>query len=174
MTGTPENTLPSVEALIDALDAVETVTDSLPGSEPRTDHDAAQEALATLASLAPEADPEDGLLERIEARLEVEQMPGTRTLRAEEGTWAEFVPGVWNKLLDRDPETGSKTYLLRCLPNAVIPRHRHARDERLLVLEGEISLGDLPLRAGDFHVAGGGTDHPPAHTREGCLILITC
>ena len=49
----------------------------------------------------------------------------------------------------------------------------HADDEECLVLEGEVSVGDLRLRAGDFHVAARGSQHPRLESRPGALLLLS-
>ena len=41
---------------------------------------------------------------------------------------------------------------------------------RSLVLEGDLSFGDLNLKAGDFHVATPSSSHPPGRTVNGCLV----
>jgi len=132
------------------------------------------ETLAGLANGVPEVAAPDGLMDRIDAALDVECAPETRTVRAEAGPWRERSAGVWIKLLDKDEETGIGSYLLRCEAGSAIPTHRHARSEHVFVIEGSISFGDLLLRAGDYHVAKQGSEHPIAKTTEGCLVLVRC
>ena len=43
---------------------------------------------------------------------------------------------------------------------------------RSLVLEGDLSFGDLNLKAGDFHVATPSSSHPPGRTVNGCLVHV--
>ena len=42
--------------------------------------------------------------------------------------------------------------------------------EECLVLEGDLTMGDLKLLAGDFHLAAKGSSHPAATTMSGCLL----
>lgn len=79
------------------------------------------------------------------------------TLRAQEGHWQRLAPGVEMKRLFEDDR--SHAFLIRLEPGAVLPSHPHAVDEECLVLEGEIHLGDLHFRAGDYHVARAGSTH---------------
>ncbi len=46
------------------------------------------------------------------------------------------------------------------------------RTELSLVLEGDLSFGDLNLKAGDFHVATPSSSHPPGRTVNGCLVHV--
>ena len=41
-----------------------------------------------------------------------------------------------------------------------------------LVLEGDLSFGELNLKAGDFHVATPSSSHPPGRTVNGCLVHV--
>jgi anti-sigma factor ChrR (cupin superfamily) len=49
--------------------------------------------------------------------------------------------------------------LVRFAPGASVPDHRHALDEDCLVLEGEMFLGDILLRTGDYQLAPAGGSH---------------
>ena len=42
----------------------------------------------------------------------------------------------------------------------------------LLVLEGDLSFGELHLKAGDFHVATPSSSHPSGRTVNGCLVHV--
>jgi hypothetical protein len=37
---------------------------------------------------------------------------------------------------------------------------------------GDLSFGDLDLKAGDFHVATPSSSHPPGRTVNGCLVHV--
>lgn len=132
------------------------------------------EMLTDLAADVPEAAAPEGLLDRIDAALDREAPPETRTMRADGGRWSLRSEGVWIRLFDADKDTGINTYMLRCAAGAEIPHHRHPRDEHIFVLEGSISLGDLLLKAGDYHIAKQGSAHPVAKTAEGCVVLVRC
>jgi quercetin dioxygenase-like cupin family protein len=49
--------------------------------------------------------------------------------------------------------------LVRFAPGAGVPDHRHAVHEDCLMLEGEMFLGDILLRAGDYQLAPAGGGH---------------
>ena len=100
------------------------------------------------------------------------QPEGTRTLRANEGAWLEFAPGVTIKLLRTDVENDRMTALIRMQAGSVLPGHNHQQTEECLVLEGTLFIGAHRLDAGDLHVAPAGTDHAPVSSRAGALMLI--
>ncbi|MEO0820892.1 MAG: cupin domain-containing protein [Pseudomonadota bacterium] len=130
--------------------------------------------LAALAQIAEPATPPPELFARIEAEIDAETAPESETVRAEAGRWIERWPGIWLKSLHRGAEDGVDAYLLRCEPGAVIPNHRHARDEHVFVLEGALCIGALRLGTGDSHLARAGSTHPPARTEAGCLVMVRC
>ncbi|HKS55991.1 MAG TPA: cupin domain-containing protein [Steroidobacteraceae bacterium] len=102
-----------------------------------------------------------------------EQSPeGTRTLRADEGTWIEIAPFVEVRELRRDEASGTHTSLMRMRPGGVVPAHRHLREEEFIVLEGECQIGTHVLVAGDVHIAAAGSWHEPVTTRSGVLVLL--
>jgi quercetin dioxygenase-like cupin family protein len=49
--------------------------------------------------------------------------------------------------------------LVRFAPGASVPDHAHALDEDCLVLQGEMFLGDILLRTGDYQLAPAGGSH---------------
>jgi anti-sigma factor ChrR (cupin superfamily) len=57
-------------------------------------------------------------------------------------------------------------------PGASYRPHVHYSDEQTLVIEGDLSFGDLDLRPGDFHVATPSSSHPPGRTVNGCLVHV--
>lgn len=125
-------------------------------------------------ALPPEA-PRPELLDEVLARVRTAEGRGkwTVTVRAEEGTWRPFAPGVTVKLLWADRQSGRRAVLMRVEPGSTYPSHAHEVDEECLVLEGELRFGDLVLRAGDFHLARAGHRHPPATSPGGCLLYVS-
>lgn len=111
------------------------------------------------------------LLSRVLAAL---PPPGTRTVRAATTAWNELAPGITIKLLRLDPEANNMTAYIRMAPGAVYPAHRHSQSEECLVIEGEIFIGSHCLRAGDLHVASGGTEHATVTSPRGALMLVRC
>ena len=131
--------------------------------------------LGALAEPLAEAAPPEGLFDRIEAEIDrCEIAPeNTVTLRREQGEWTPMADGVDCKVLWRPEDTGRQTVLIRMAPGAAYDTHHHDDVEECYVVSGDLSFGGHELRAGDFHVALPGGDHPPASTRDGCLLLIS-
>ncbi len=128
-------------------------------------------AAAMLESIAP-VTPPPGLRARVLER--AHDRPGIvdfKTLRDAEG-WRVMAPGVEYKLLAYDTTADSKSFLLRARPGIALPAHAHHGDEECVVLEGEFSMDDLTLRAGDFHFAPRGTHHPDAISTSGVLVYL--
>ena len=65
------------------------------------------------------------------------------------------------------------TSLLMCMaPGSRYPAHEHTGDEECLMLSGEVSFGDLTLRAGDYHLAPKGMVYAEAYSASGALVFI--
>lgn len=96
---------------------------------------------------------------------------GLYTLRAPEGTWIKMSADIEVKLLRSDSQ--SRSYLMRMHPGARVPPHQHTDvEEECYVLEGEAYIGDLHLRAGDFHLAPRGVPHDWLCSDTGALLLL--
>lgn len=126
---------------------------------------------ALLQSIAPIAPPL-GLRAKVLERARA-STPGKHfiTLRNQEG-WSELAPGVSVKVLFVDQHATTKSFLLRAAPGTCLPEHEHHGDEECMVLEGSFTLGDLTLRAGDFHCAPKGSTHGAAFTENGVLVYL--
>ena len=109
---------------------------------------------------------------RILNRVKAAPPDGTTTVRAHEGVWQHYAPGVQIKILHQEPKLSSMTFLVRMAPGTVAPAHDHAQEEHCLVLDGEASMDEHTLRAGDWHVAMPGSTHHNFSSRTGCLLLI--
>lgn len=116
---------------------------------------------AIARALRPVAWPaarEAALKERLLSRVAGDaRRPPLSTLRAHEGAWQGFAPGIEVKVLHETADMVSA--LVRMAPGASTPAHEHAADEECLVLEGEIYFDDVRARAGDFHLAPKGSWH---------------
>ena len=124
-----------------------------------------------VEGLIPVAPPAT-LRERVLARARGEsQAEPLRTIRAHEG-WIEFMPGVTINMLYRDDLTGARSFLARLEPGVTLPPHEHDFAEECLVIEGEITLGDITVRAGDYHFAPKGSPHGVTATRSGALLFL--
>ncbi len=94
-----------------------------------------------------------------------------RTVRADEG-WVELFPGVHVKMLYRDAEGGTKSFLARLAPGTALPAHEHNLAEECYVIEGEIRMGDILIRAGDYHLAMQGARHEAMTTGTGAVLYM--
>lgn len=94
------------------------------------------------------------------------------TVKADEGDWQQLGDKIRKKLLYLDEKNGQVSYLLRIEPGAKENPHQHTSDEHCLVLEGDISFGDVHLRAGDYHLAPKGSCHDKAFSKQGALLYI--
>lgn len=123
------------------------------------------------AEVPPPAVLDDALMQ-IDA--EGAELPGTVTRRAEGADWQPLSPGVTFRVLRDDHDLKRRSMLLRMEPGAIYLAHQHdGGDEECLVIEGDLTFGDVTLRAGDFHVAVRGVPHPPSRSVGGCLLHIT-
>jgi anti-sigma factor RsiW len=119
--------------------------------------------------------PPTGMFEKILDRIEGEgaDLPGTVTRRAEAANWFEISPGIKGRLLHVDRAQNRQYLLIRMVPGASYEPHSHDADEQTLVLEGDLTFGELKLKAGDFHVATPLSSHPPGRTVNGCLVHLS-
>ncbi len=143
------------------------------GDEDFVDGVAAWDArLAPLAAtLAPVA-PSDGLLARIESRIDA-MIVHCSVKREAEGEWIAWGEGVRYKILHQLPEINRQTMLLEMQPGSEVGHHDHNDDEECYVISGDISFGDAVLGPGDVHIAPKGSRHGPSRSVKGCLCLIT-
>ena len=87
--------------------------------------------------------------------------------------WADSgVPGIDAKVLAVDQARGLVTMLLRGKVGAVYPSHSHTAPEECYVVRGSISIGDLVLRAGDFHHADPDSNHDEIVVLESAEVLL--
>ncbi|UOG92759.1 MAG: cupin domain-containing protein [Candidatus Thiothrix sulfatifontis] len=97
--------------------------------------------------------------------------PGFQTIRAADGEWIHAVPGAAIKILHQSAHSPVVTYLARLEPGFEMPGHPHPYDEECIMLEGEMWLGDLHLKAGDYHFAAKGVLHGKLRTETGALVF---
>ncbi len=82
------------------------------------------------------------------------------------------IEGIEVRRLAVDPKRDRVTMLVRMAAGTRYPAHRHGGPEECFVLQGDIRVGDLHMRAGDFQRAEHGSVHGVQSTDEGCLLLI--
>ncbi len=93
--------------------------------------------------------------------------------RRDEGRWEKTgVEGVEVKQLFVDPKRDYVTMLVRMQAGASYPSHRHNGFEECYVLQGDLSVGEMTLRTGDYQRAEGGSVHVVQSTTDGCLLFI--
>lgn len=124
---------------------------------------------AALAPVAPAAERAAAVKSRVLDRVRGDRS-GFVTVHACAGRWVPIAPGVQSKVLHDDGRT--RSFLLKLEPGARLPAHGHAAEEACVVLEGAVQLGDLEVRAGDFHLALAGSVHGEVTTRTGALLFL--
>ena len=73
--------------------------------------------------------------------------------------WNELLPGVQGKRLWADPATNRVAMFIRFAPGAALPRHAHAGDELLYVLEGSVADDHAVVTAGTVGYRPDGCTH---------------
>jgi quercetin dioxygenase-like cupin family protein len=116
-----------------------------------------------------------GLFERINAQVAASgvELPGTVTTRAGTGTWTQAGPGLKIKILNQIEAVNRQTFMAWLEPGAEYGDHDHDQDEEIYMVEGDLIIGDLVLKAGDYHVARAGKHHPVHRTTGGCICIIS-
>ena len=79
-------------------------------------------------------------------------------------------PGIENKTLMRNPETGLQTVLTRMAPGSVLTDHMHVDIEQTWVLEGSLVDHEGEAKAGSFVYRPPGSRHT-ASAPNGALLL---
>jgi anti-sigma factor ChrR (cupin superfamily) len=132
------------------------------------------ELIGEFAQSLPPIDPPEAtraaMRERLLARLGASALAPTDrlyTLRLDDGEWRQLNPLVEVKKLFQSGD--GRALLYRFKPGGRLISHEHPTDEECVMLEGEVHLGDLVLRAGDFHLAPRGVPHQEIHSPTGAL-----
>ena len=82
-------------------------------------------------------------------------------------------PGLKIKILNQNHSLNRQTFMAWLEPGAEYSDHDHDQDEEIYMVEGDLIIGALVLRAGDFHVARTGKHHPVHRTKSGCICIIS-
>ncbi len=88
--------------------------------------------------------------------------------RASDMAWEPLRRGVQIKPLYAEGERISM--LVQFEPGASVPAHDHGHGEACLMVAGDLFLGDVLLREGDFQFAPGGTGHGELQSDVGCVL----
>lgn len=130
----------------------------------------------TLARDLPAVTPSPFAATRLRERLDQARLPrlvGISVQRGYDTDWEPAgIPGIERRVLSADPGVGRVVCLFRMAPGARFPAHHHAGVEECYVLEGDLRVGDLVLRAGDYQRAEPGSAHVTQTTEQGCVCLI--
>lgn len=117
----------------------------------------------------------DAVLARIGAPTEpVVQREGLRFVFPSAMTWAAGrAKGVEVKRLVTDEAAGRNTSIVRMAPGTVYPTHRHAGIEEVYIIEGDLQVAGVTMRAGDYCRAEADSVHAGVHTVGGCVLVVT-
>ena len=92
---------------------------------------------------------------------------------AAEGAWEPIdILGIRVKRLYVDPAKDTVSLLIQMAPGTSYPSHRHAGPEHCYVISGDLQVGDISLKTGDYQVANTSSVHTVTTTQNGCTILI--
>jgi anti-sigma factor ChrR (cupin superfamily) len=149
----------------------------------RAEVDTLREAAGWLGAAAPASEPSSGL----RGRLMAEAIPAGRgrpevllegdgllILSSSRIPWKPHrrIPGVEVRTLKHDRETGIVSSLLRIQAGSSLTRHRHAGEEELFVLEGQVEINGIPMGPGDYCRADPGSVHQPSRAITDAVILV--
>lgn len=90
----------------------------------------------------------------------------------QEPEWENVAPGIACKLLANDPEHDRVSMLVRLAAGTAYPPHRHAGEEELFLLDGELWIEDRKLLPGDYNRAESGTADQRVWSETGCTCLL--
>lgn len=136
------------------------------------------QSVAGAMAEAVRAAPLDPMAERfMKSRLmtrvrDLERGAVTSTVRPDQGEWEKFSPRIKLKVLRREADGSSMSYLLKLEPGAFLVPHKHAIDEECVVLEGEVMIGSELVGPGSYHLAPRGMVHQPIRSEHGAILFI--
>ena len=84
--------------------------------------------------------------------------------------WVEIIDGVFKRELWSDSVWVSRIYRLE--PGALVPGHSHLQAEECMMLQGEVFLGDILLRAGEYQLAPAGSRHGEVYSDVGATLFV--
>lgn len=92
------------------------------------------------------------------------------TARERDAVWEDYAPGIRRRVLWQ--ADGAVAYIARAVEGAAVPSHGHHRDEESLMLDGDLFLGDILIRAGDVQLAPAGLVHDTVQAGSDCMVYI--
>ena len=96
----------------------------------------------------------------------------TATLRENDKPWIEIAPDITGKALHYDHLVGSMIYIVRLEPGARCPTAESGSPEECLLISGDLTLGEITLKAGDHHHASNSVIHGGGHSDGGAVLFI--
>jgi putative transcriptional regulator len=130
---------------------------------------------AFLATSAPVVAPPPSLRSRLLAKVGApsEALPASWSKFLSEGDWQPHqLPGMQHRVLHVDEKRREITMIVRANAGAKYPSHRHASFEHLLMLQGELLIGETNYGPGAFISSTPDSIHPPSLTATGCMFLL--
>ena len=103
---------------------------------------------------------------------DAERGAASNTVRPEAGVWEKFSPRIKLKVLRREADGSSMSYLLKLEPGAFLVPHKHHIDEECVVLEGIVTIGEEIIGPGTYHLAPRGMIHAPIRSEHGAMLFI--
>ncbi len=144
-----------------------------------------QATAAQLAFVAPPAAPPADLRARVLQRISQDSSQGATApgllfrqaglliSRPAEMEWQSgAVAGVLSKPLFVDESRGYASALVRMTAGTRYPSHRHKDVEELFLLEGDLNVGGIPMRPGDYCRAEPESVHGEVFTHTGALFVV--
>jgi quercetin dioxygenase-like cupin family protein len=86
------------------------------------------------------------------------------------GQWQTINAEIEIKKLMKN--AASQAVMLRFKAGASLPAHAHYTDEECVVLDGEVTIGDTTVKAGDYHFAPRQSKHEQLTSRTGATLFI--
>ena len=130
------------------------------------------DVVAALAAAIPPVEPPPGVKAALFARLS--PPPDIRFRFATDGAFAPTpYPGVAIRVLNVDRERRQFSAVIRLDAGATYPSHAHDGPEECVVLEGELLVGDVRMRPGDYQRAEPGSAHSDQWSETGALLFVT-
>ena len=134
-----------------------------------------------LAAVVPPQAPSAKLRERVLDKIASEagaghsatiDKNGIRFMLSNLMPWEETgTKGIETKVLFRNAANGMVTVLVRMAPGTSSRHHRHVAVEESYVLEGDVTISGVEMKAGDYCRAEPGSVHTGISTRGGCQFI---
>jgi mannose-6-phosphate isomerase-like protein (cupin superfamily) len=135
-----------------------------------------QRAIAAIPYTVPLVPLASNLKDRLMRRIATSESSSAIDVlkqKAETVNWEPYEPNsgaMLGKLLV-DLDKREVQCFIRTVGTTKFPKHRHAHEEELVVLEGDLTIDGQSYQAGDRIYSTSGTTHQP-ETQSGCLLFL--